>query len=146
MFVSACSKVPDIDKNNNNVNNNNNEDDDDDGEVPDMDSYSNEDNIDEAAVKAPSNDDNLVKNRSYDISITYDNYYATPKMWLYGYSESGAPLTTHQIFADISQVSLSLFLFLFSHFVVLLGPRSQDRHHGPPSQHARQNFCIHSSL
>jgi ubiquitin-like-conjugating enzyme ATG3 len=86
------------------ANNAGDEDDDDDGEIPDMDSYSNEDNIDEAAVAAPAGDkDHLVQSRSYDISITYDNYYATPKMWLFGYSETGAPLTPQEIFSDISE-------------------------------------------
>jgi ubiquitin-like-conjugating enzyme ATG3 len=80
------------------------EDDDDDGEIPDMDSYSNEDNIDDAAVAAPADgDNNIVQSRSYDISITYDNYYATPKMWLFGYSESGVALTPQEIFEDISE-------------------------------------------
>lgn len=30
---------------------------------------------------------NLLSNRSYDIHITYDKYYQTPRMWLYGYNE-----------------------------------------------------------
>ncbi len=78
------------------------DDDDDDGDIPDMDSYSNEDNIDEA-VAAPVEGDNIVQSRSYDISITYDNYYATPKMWLFGYSENGQALTAQEIFEDISE-------------------------------------------
>ena len=100
---AVVEEVPDIDKNDNNNEDDGNDDDDDDDDIPDMDSYSNEDNIDEAAVKATTNVDNLVSTRSYDISITYDNYYATPKMWLYGYSETGVPLTPQQIFADISE-------------------------------------------
>ncbi len=89
--------------------NNDAEDDDDDGDIPDMDSYSNEDNVDDSAVPVAAGaaggggKDHLVQSRSYDISITYDNYYATPKMWLFGYSETGVPLTPQEIFADISE-------------------------------------------
>ena len=95
--------------NDNNKGGNDDDDDDDDGEIPDMDSYSNEDNIDDAvapvaqAGPGEGDSDHLVKSRSYDISITYDNYYATPKMWLFGYGEKGVPLTPQEIFSDISE-------------------------------------------
>jgi ubiquitin-like-conjugating enzyme ATG3 len=91
----------------NSKNNHDDDDDDDDGDIPDMDSYSNEDNVDEAAAaiktKEAAGENNLVQSRSYDISITYDNYYATPKMWLFGYSENGEALTPQEIFEDISE-------------------------------------------
>lgn len=41
--------------------------------------------------------------RTYDLSITFDNYYSTPKLWLFGHAEDGSPLTTQQIFQDISE-------------------------------------------
>ncbi|ETW49632.1 hypothetical protein PFMALIP_02340 [Plasmodium falciparum MaliPS096_E11] len=31
--------------------------------------------------------DNLMKIRTYDVSITYDKYYQTPRIWLFGYNE-----------------------------------------------------------
>lgn len=34
-------------------------------------------------------EDTVHKNRTYDLSITYDFYYRTPRLWLIGYSESG---------------------------------------------------------
>jgi ubiquitin-like-conjugating enzyme ATG3 len=37
------------------------------------------------------------------MSITYDKYYQTPRVWLFGYDESRRPLTSKQIFEDISQ-------------------------------------------
>lgn len=41
---------------------------------------------------------------SYDLDITYDKYYQTPRVWLFGYDESGQqPLTQEQVFEDISQ-------------------------------------------
>jgi ubiquitin-like-conjugating enzyme ATG3 len=39
-----------------------------------------------------------VKVRRYDVSITYDNYYRTPRVWLAGYDESGSPLDPVAIF------------------------------------------------
>eukprot|EP00162_Nutomonas_longa_P001904 comp12483_c0_seq1/m.16386 comp12483_c0_seq1/g.16386 ORF comp12483_c0_seq1/g.16386 comp12483_c0_seq1/m.16386 type:complete len:264 (-) comp12483_c0_seq1:24-815(-) len=44
----------------------------------------------------------VVKTRTYDISITYDKYYQTPRMWLFGYDEARRPLKTEMIFEDIS--------------------------------------------
>ena len=39
--------------------------------------------------------------RSYDLSITWDKYYQTPRLWLFGYNSSGAPLTDKEICQDI---------------------------------------------
>jgi len=45
----------------------------------------------------------IVKARRYDIYLTYDKYYRTPRIWLYGYDESGSPLSSNQVFEDIMQ-------------------------------------------
>lgn len=45
----------------------------------------------------------IVHTRSYDLTITYDKYYQTPRLWLFGYDESGIPLQSVQIYQDISQ-------------------------------------------
>jgi len=34
-------------------------------------------------------EDTVHKNRTYDLSITYDFYYQTPRLWLLGYAEDG---------------------------------------------------------
>ena len=47
-------------------------------------------------------DDNIVHTRTYDVSITYDKFYRTPRVWLFGYDEHRRPLTTEQIMEDIS--------------------------------------------
>ena len=44
-----------------------------------------------------------MKSRTYDLSITYDNYYRTPRVWLYGYNEQDKPLRPDEIYEDISQ-------------------------------------------
>ena len=28
-----------------------------------------------------------MQTRTYDLTITYDNYYRTPRLWLFGYDE-----------------------------------------------------------
>jgi len=43
----------------------------------------------------------IVRTRTYDLTITYDKYYQTPRLWLFGYDENGIPLRTHQIFEDM---------------------------------------------
>jgi ubiquitin-like-conjugating enzyme ATG3 len=44
---------------------------------------------------------NVINTRTYDISITYDRYYQTPRVWLLGYSETLQPLSGTQMFQDV---------------------------------------------
>jgi len=53
---------------------------------------------DEASAKS-----DFEKVRSYDVCITYDKLYATPRVWLFGWSENLQPLNSKQIFMDISE-------------------------------------------
>ncbi|GBG34733.1 Autophagy-related protein 3 [Hondaea fermentalgiana] len=48
-------------------------------------------------------DDGLVKMRTYDLSITYDKYYQTPRVWLHGYDEQQQPLSGEAVLEDIMQ-------------------------------------------
>ena len=41
------------------------------------------------------------KLRTYDLSITYDKYYKTPRLWLFGYDCYGRPLESKEIFQDV---------------------------------------------
>ena len=43
----------------------------------------------------------IVKVRKYDLSITYDFYHQTPRLWLQGYDENGQLLAQEQMFEDI---------------------------------------------
>jgi ubiquitin-like-conjugating enzyme ATG3 len=45
----------------------------------------------------------VLQMRTYDLSITYDNYYQTPRVWLYGYDEQQRPLTGDEVLEDIMQ-------------------------------------------
>ncbi|KAJ1726032.1 E2-like enzyme [Coemansia biformis] len=56
-----------------------------------------------ATAPAGSDEDKILRTRTYDISITYDKYYQTPRVWLFGYDEQGKPLTARKIYEDISE-------------------------------------------
>ncbi|KAI9291910.1 hypothetical protein K502DRAFT_320575 [Neoconidiobolus thromboides FSU 785] len=62
-----------------------------------------EDNRVENEVKEENPESNLLLTRTYDLSITYDKYYRTPRIWLYGYDEDRVPLESKQVLEDISQ-------------------------------------------
>ena len=47
-------------------------------------------------------EDNILRTRTYDVSITYDKYYQTPRIWLTGYDEHRTPLTPQQSLEDVS--------------------------------------------
>jgi len=53
-------------------------------------------------LRAVEPEDNIVKTRTYDLSIVYDKYYRTPRVYLFGYDEHRQPLTPEQIMEDIS--------------------------------------------
>jgi len=96
------------------------DDDDDDAEVMDFDD---EDLMEEDPAVAPpqplpqmdqagagaadgmmvdEGDDDVLKTRTYDLFITYDHFYRTPRVWLSGYDEQMKPLQPAQVFEDIS--------------------------------------------
>uniref|UniRef100_A0A3B5QTT1 Ubiquitin-like-conjugating enzyme ATG3 n=1 Tax=Xiphophorus maculatus TaxID=8083 RepID=A0A3B5QTT1_XIPMA len=51
----------------------------------------------------PGSEDAILQTRTYDLYITYDKYYQTPRLWLFGYDEDRQPLTVEQMYEDISQ-------------------------------------------
>ncbi|KAI8800921.1 autophagocytosis associated protein [Cladochytrium replicatum] len=55
------------------------------------------------SAQIATEEDKILKTRTYDMSITYDKYWQTPRVWLFGYDEFRQPLTSQQIFEDISQ-------------------------------------------
>mmetsp|Transcript_2066 Transcript_2066/g.2760 ORF Transcript_2066/g.2760 Transcript_2066/m.2760 type:complete len:330 (-) Transcript_2066:66-1055(-) len=81
-----------------------------------------EDNIltetDEAMMELnidDKDDDNIIKVRSYDVSISYDKYYQTPRVWLFGYDEDGNPLEAEQMFEDCMSDYVKRTVTLESH-------------------------------
>ncbi|XP_015112408.1 ubiquitin-like-conjugating enzyme ATG3 [Diachasma alloeum] len=45
----------------------------------------------------------IIHTRTYDLHITYDKYYQTPRLWLFGYDENQKPLTVEEMYEDVSQ-------------------------------------------
>ncbi|EFC41647.1 predicted protein [Naegleria gruberi] len=80
------------------------DDEEDDGEAIDIDNYSDselEDTIKDKGALEANNGDSILQTRTYDFSITYDKYYQTPRVWLFGYDERGAKLESEKILEDI---------------------------------------------
>jgi len=88
-------------------------DDDDEGEAAAMEDSDLEDEADEAEVKTLPVSENILKTyeasgeiiqtRTYDLNITYDKYYQTPRLWLTGHDENRHPLVVEQMYEDFSQ-------------------------------------------
>ncbi|KAI7857621.1 autophagocytosis associated protein [Circinella umbellata] len=77
-------------------------------DIPDMEDEVVEED-DPAIAQEQQNDSNLGDNdkilqvRTYDVFITYDKYYQTPRMWLFGYDEQRRPLPSSRVFEDVNQ-------------------------------------------
>lgn len=70
--------------------------------------FEEENNLVEADAAAAGGDGGgVVRQRAYDISITYDKYYQTPRVWLFGYNEHRQPLTPTGT-APLLRVALAL--------------------------------------
>jgi len=81
-------------------------------DIPDMDAFEGDNLVEEedegtlkpqqGMLRVEEPEENIVKTRTYDISITYDKFYRTPRVFLFGYDEHRQPLTNAQIMEDIS--------------------------------------------
>lgn len=56
----------------------------------------------EGEIAMGDGDDDVLRTRTYDLYITYDHFYRTPRVWLSGYDEQMRPLQPEQVFEDIS--------------------------------------------
>ncbi|KAG2482477.1 hypothetical protein HYH03_018584 [Edaphochlamys debaryana] len=54
-------------------------------------------------LRAEEPADNIMRTRTYDLYITYDQYYQVPRFWLVGFDESGKPLLPQQVMEDVSE-------------------------------------------
>ncbi|KAF9689533.1 hypothetical protein SADUNF_Sadunf01G0101900 [Salix dunnii] len=81
-------------------------------DIPDMADFEDPDNLidsDPATLQTTylvahePDDDNILRTRTYDVSITYDQYYQTPRVWLTGYDESRMLLQPELVLEDVSQ-------------------------------------------
>ncbi|GMI85932.1 hypothetical protein like AT5G61500 [Hibiscus trionum] len=78
-------------------------------DIPDMADYEEADNLVETdaatlqttyLVAQEPDDDNILRTRTYDVSITY---YQTPRVWLTGYDESRMLLQPELVLEDVTQ-------------------------------------------
>ncbi|OWM75706.1 autophagy-related protein 3 [Punica granatum] len=81
-------------------------------DIPDMAEFNDPDNLIETdpatlqstyLVAHEPDDDIILRTRTYDVSITYDKYYQTPRVWLTGYDESRMLLKPELVLEDVSQ-------------------------------------------
>jgi len=54
-------------------------------------------------LRAEEPEDNIVRTRTYDLYITYDQYYQVPRLWLVGFDESRQPLHPNKVLEDVSE-------------------------------------------
>eukprot|EP00586_Coscinodiscus_wailesii_P019396 CAMPEP_0172501608 /NCGR_PEP_ID=MMETSP1066-20121228/151434_1 /TAXON_ID=671091 /ORGANISM="Coscinodiscus wailesii, Strain CCMP2513" /LENGTH=299 /DNA_ID=CAMNT_0013276499 /DNA_START=108 /DNA_END=1007 /DNA_ORIENTATION=+ len=62
--------------------------------------------VDEDTAKpdtvSAENESNILKTRTYDLTITYDKYYQTPRVFMFGYHSDGTTLlTADEMFEDV---------------------------------------------
>jgi len=83
-------------------------------DIPDMDDFVDvaaEEEEDEASLLPPRRsetpesaavDARILRTRTYDLSVSYDKYYQTPRVWLHGYDERRNALDPKKTLEDIS--------------------------------------------
>jgi len=74
----------------------------------------------------------ILSTRTYDLNITYDKFYQTPRLWLFGYSETRAALTVDQMYEDFSADHANKTITMETH-PHLPGPPQASVH---PCKHA----------
>lgn len=82
--------------------------------------------------KLKPDEDEIVKTRTYDLHITYDKYYQTPRLWLIGYDENRKLLSVEKMYEDVSQDHAKKTVTMESHPHVS-GPSMASVH---PCRHA----------
>ncbi|CAG9771883.1 unnamed protein product [Ceutorhynchus assimilis] len=119
------------------------EEDDDDGDFLDMEAFEenglfdDEDCVSAAQLKAEAGKSTeeggeIVMTRTYDLHITYDKYYQTPRLWIIGYNEKRQFLTNKELFQDINKDYAMKTVTLETHPHISL-PRVASVH---PCRHA----------
>jgi ubiquitin-like-conjugating enzyme ATG3 len=74
----------------------------DDDDVPDMEAFEEENLVEASSAIASGEATVAASTRAYDVALTYDTYYQTPKVWLVGYAATGQPLGTGEMLRDVS--------------------------------------------
>ena len=94
-----------------------------------------------AATNHEEEESNLVKVRTYDLSITYDKYYQTPRVWMQGKSSEGQPLSGKEMMEDVMSDYANRTVTIENHPHVA-GPHASIH----PCQHAKVMKAIVRNL
>jgi len=73
------------------------------------------DDVGQLEDKATLTTDNVIRTRTYDLSICYDQYHQTPRVWLFGYDENRQPLKPEEVLHDISQEHVNKTVTVTAH-------------------------------
>lgn len=107
-----------------------------DEEAVDMEEFVESGMLEDAAtidIKKESSGGEIVATRTYDLNITYDKYYQTPRLWLFGYDEKRKPLTVEEMYEDFSADHANKTITIEGH-PHLPGPPQASVH---PCRHAQ---------
>jgi len=92
---------------------------------------------DTATIVAPESESasggEILSTRTYDLNITYDKYYQTPRLWLFGYDEKRNAMTVDQMYEDFSADHANKTITMETH-PHLPGPPQASVH---PCKHAQ---------
>ena len=77
------------------------------------------------------------RTRTYDLSITWDKYYQTPRLWLFGYNEAGNPITDSEVYQDVLSEYVTKTVTVDAHPAT--GIRTASIH---PCQHAKMMLKV----
>ena len=80
--------------------------------------FENQDLVLNDAATAEIDYENISKNHYYNISITYDQYYRTPRIWFEGTDAGGGLLTQNEIYSDFMIEYIKVSLTLETHPVL----------------------------
>jgi len=89
--------------------------------------------VDVKKPKSASGGGEIVATRTYDLNITYDKYYQTPRLWLFGYDEVRKPLSVDEMYEDFSADHANKTITIETH-PHLPGPPQASVH---PCRHAQ---------
>jgi ubiquitin-like-conjugating enzyme ATG3 len=107
-----------------------------DDEYADMADYEDDNIIVDAAADTTTttaDNTNIIKVRTYDLSITYDKYYQTPRIWMTGKSSSDQPLSARETMQDVISDSANKTVTI-------------EQHPHVPGPHASIHPCQHGAV
>jgi len=109
---------------------------DDDDEAVDMDDFVDQGGLEEdtnTITVEEAKGGEILSTRTYDLNITYDKYYQTPRLWLTGYDENRTAMSVTEMYEDFSADHANKTITMEAH-PHLPGPPQASVH---PCKHAQ---------